>query len=64
MASDANLSETPKMPRSRGTRAAMGLRNDLTQFFQTPEGEVPWQNEMTLDLHLLIVLDTLAFKIV
>ena len=37
VAGDANLSETPKMPRSRGTRAAMGVRNDLTQFFQTPE---------------------------
>ena len=48
VAGDANRSETPKMPRSRGTRAAMGVRNDLRQFFQTPEGEVPWQNDMVL----------------
>ena len=46
VAGDANLSQTPQMSRSRATRAAMGVRSDFMQFFQTPEGAVPWQNDM------------------
>ena len=46
VAGDANLSLTPQLSKSRATRAAQGVRDNLTQFFQTPEGAVPWQNDM------------------
>ena len=46
VAGDPNLSQTPQISRSRATRAAMGVRNDLMEFFLTPEGAVPWQNEI------------------
>ena len=45
VAGDPNLSQTPQISRSRATRAAMGVRNDL-EFFLTSEGAVPWQNEI------------------
>lgn len=41
---DTNLLE-PLDPR-HFSRAAVGVRNDLTAFFQSPHGIVPWQNNI------------------
>ena len=35
-----------QMSRARSTRAALAVRNDLMAFFQSPQGTVPWQNEV------------------
>ncbi|CAM4596911.1 unnamed protein product [Leuciscus chuanchicus] len=46
---DTNLLEPldPRhLSRARSTRAAVGVRNDLTAFFQSPHGIVPWQNNI------------------
>lgn len=49
VANDSNLVEPvdpTQMSRARSTRAALAVRNDLMAFFQSPQGTVPWQNEM------------------
>ncbi|XP_034534153.1 putative nuclease HARBI1 [Notolabrus celidotus] len=49
VAGDTNLFEPldPRvLSRSRSTRAAIGVRNDLMAFFQSPCGSVPWQNDI------------------
>ncbi|XP_061599311.1 putative nuclease HARBI1 [Cololabis saira] len=47
VAGDSNLLgpiDPSQMSRSRSIRAAQAVRNDLTAFFQSPQGIVPWQN--------------------
>ncbi|XP_030282838.1 protein ANTAGONIST OF LIKE HETEROCHROMATIN PROTEIN 1-like [Sparus aurata] len=49
VADDSNLVEPvdpTQMSRACSTRAALAVRNDLMAFFQSPQGTVPWQNEM------------------
>ena len=46
VAGDLNLAQTPHISRSRATRAAQVVRNDMMQFFQTPGGAVQWQDEI------------------
>ncbi|XP_049423085.1 uncharacterized protein LOC125883021 [Epinephelus fuscoguttatus] len=46
---DSNLVgsiDPSQMSRSRSTRAAQAVRNDLTAFFQSLQGIVPWQNDI------------------
>lgn len=35
-----------EMSRARSTRAAMAVRDDLMQFFQSGQGAVPWQDDI------------------
>lgn len=49
VANDSNLVnpvDPAQMSRARSTRAALRVRNDLMAFFASPQGTVPWQNEM------------------
>ena len=49
VANDLNFVESVDptlMSRARSTRVALAFRNDLMAFFQSPQGTVPWQNEM------------------
>ncbi|XP_069388177.1 putative nuclease HARBI1 [Paralichthys olivaceus] len=49
VANDSNFVESVDptlMSRARSTRAALAIRSDLMAFFQSPQGTVPWQNEM------------------